>query len=115
IAVNLLHNAAKYTDASGFIRMTVSRDGADAVVQVRDSGVGIPAAMLPRIFDLFTQVDGSLSRSHGGLGIGLALVSTLVEMHGGRVQAQSAGLGKGSEFTVKLPALAGGAGRATTT
>jgi PAS domain S-box-containing protein len=115
IAVNLLNNAAKYTDPGGFVWMTVGREGADAVVRVRDSGVGIPAAMLPHIFDLFTQVDGSLSRSHGGLGIGLALVRTLVEMHGGRVQAHSAGLGKGSEFTVKLPALPGSAGRATTT
>jgi PAS domain S-box-containing protein len=115
IATNLLNNAAKYTDPGGFIWMTVGREGAEAVVRVRDSGVGIPAKMLPRIFDLFTQVDGTLSRSHGGLGIGLALVSTLVAMHGGRVQAHSAGLGQGSEFTVKLPALSDGAGRATTT
>ncbi len=115
IAANLLNNAAKYTDPGGFIWMTVSRDGAEAVVRVRDSGGGIPAEMLPRIFDLFTQVDGSLSRSHGGLGVGLALVRTLVEMHDGRVQAYSAGLGKGSEFTVKLPVLSDGAGRATTT
>jgi PAS domain S-box-containing protein len=115
IATNLLNNAAKYTDPGGFIGMTVGRDGAEAVVRVRDSGVGIPAEMLPRIFDLFTQVDGTLSRSHGGLGIGLALVRALVEMHGGRVQAHSAGLGKGSEFTVKLPALSDGAGRAATT
>jgi two-component system CheB/CheR fusion protein len=82
---------------------------------VLDNGVGIPPDMLPRIFDLFTQVDGSLSRSHGGLGIGLALVRTLVEMQGGRVTAASGGLGKGCEFAVKLPALAGGAGPEATT
>ncbi len=95
--------------------MIVSRDGAEAVVRARDSGVGMPAEMLPRIFELFTQVDGSPSRSHGGLGIGLLLVRTLVEMHDGRVQARSDGLGEGSEFTVRLPALPAGAGRTTTT
>ena len=115
IATNLLNNAAKYTDPGGFIRMTVGREGAEAVVRVRDSGVGITAEMLPRIFDLFTQVEGSLSQSRGGLGIGLALVRNLVEMHGGRVQAHSAGLGKGSEFTVKLTAPPGTTGCATTT
>jgi PAS domain S-box-containing protein len=111
VAVNLLNNAAKYTPTGGLVRMTVAREGDDAVVRVLDNGVGIPAEMLPRIFDLFTQVDGSLSRSHGGLGIGLALVRTLVEMHGGRVTAASGGLGKGCEFAVKLPVLAGAAGQ----
>jgi PAS domain S-box-containing protein len=110
VAVNLLSNAAKYTDPGGLVRMTVAREGDDAVVRVIDNGVGIPADMLPRIFDLFTQVDTSLSRSHGGLGIGLALVRTLVEMHGGRVTAASGGLGKGSEFAVKVPVLVGVAG-----
>jgi PAS domain S-box-containing protein len=115
VAVNLLNNAAKYTGTGGLVRMTVAREGEDAVVRVLDNGVGIPADMLPRIFDLFTQVDGSLSRSHGGLGVGLALVRTLAEMHGGRVTASSGGLGAGSEFAVKLPALAAPAGRETTT
>ncbi len=115
VAVNLLNNAAKYTDTGGLVRMTVAREGEDAVVRVADNGVGIPPEMLPRIFDLFTQVDGSLSRSHGGLGIGLALVRTLVEMQGGRVTAASGGLGKGSEFAVKLPALATTAGHSMTT
>ncbi len=115
VAVNLLTNAAKYTDPGGLVRMTVAREGDDAVVRVADNGVGIPPDMLPRVFDLFTQVDGALSRSHGGLGIGLALVRTLVEMHGGRVAAASGGLGKGSEFAVKLPALAGEAGREVAT
>jgi PAS domain S-box-containing protein len=106
ILVNLLNNAAKYTDVSGLIRMSVQQEGGEAVIRVRDNGVGIDPAMLPRIFDLFTQVDGSLGRSYGGLGIGLALVRTLVEMQEGWVQARSEGLGKGSEFTVKLPVLA---------
>ena len=111
IVVNLLNNAAKYTDVRGLIRMSVQQEGPEAVIRVRDNGVGIAPAMLPKVFDLFTQVDGSLSRSYGGLGIGLALVRTLVEMQDGRVQAQSGGLGKGSEFTVKLPAVADTSGR----
>ena len=115
IAVNLLNNAAKYTETGGLVRMTVAREGDDAVIRVTDNGVGIPPEMLPRIFELFIQVDGSLSRSHGGLGIGLALVRTLVEMHGGRVTAASKGLGKGSEFAVKLPVLVGVAGAELTT
>src|SRR5687767_10686851 len=105
IVVNLLNNAAKYTDADGLIRMSVSQEGAEAVIRVRDNGVGIAPEMLPRIFDLFAQVEGALTRSHGGLGIGLALVRTLVEMQDGRVQAKSGGLGEGSEFTVKLPVI----------
>jgi signal transduction histidine kinase len=105
IVVNLLNNAAKYTDPGSFIWLTVSREGAEALVRVRDNGVGIAPEMLSRIFDLFAQEEVSLSRSHGGLGIGLALVRTLVEMHDGRVTAQSAGPGRGSEFTVRLPAL----------
>lgn len=106
IIVNLLTNAAKYTDAGGSLGLSVSREGSDAVIRVQDNGVGIASEMLTRIFGLFTQADGSLTRSHGGLGIGLALASTLVEMHGGRIQASSPGLGKGSQFTVKLPLLA---------
>jgi CheY-like chemotaxis protein len=105
IVVNLLNNAAKYTDPCGLIRLTVCEEGADAVVRVKDNGIGISPEMLPGIFTLFTQVESSLSRSHGGLGIGLALVATLVEMHNGGITAQSAGLGKGSEFTVRLPML----------
>jgi PAS domain S-box-containing protein len=115
VAVNLLTNAAKYTDTGGLVRMTVGREGDDAVVRVTDNGVGIPAEQLPRIFDLFTQVDASLSRSQSGLGIGLALVRTLVEMQGGRVTAASGGLGKGSEFAVKFPIHADAPARAPTT
>jgi PAS domain S-box-containing protein len=114
IAVNLLNNAAKYTGPGGFIWMTVGREAGMAVVRVRDSGVGISREVLPHVFELFTQVDSSLSRSHGGLGIGLALVSALVEMHGGTVRATSAGTGKGSEFKVTLPALPDPAGREPT-
>jgi PAS domain S-box-containing protein len=115
IVVNLLNNAAKYTDVGGLVRMSVLQEEATAVIRVRDNGAGIPADMLPRIFDLFTQVDGSLGRSNGGLGIGLALVRTLVEMQDGRVQVQSGGLGKGSEFTVKLPIVSDTSGRETKT
>jgi PAS domain S-box-containing protein len=105
VVVNLLNNAAKYTHTGGLIRMDVFQDGAEAVVQVRDNGVGIARELLPHIFELFTQVDGSLGRSYGGLGIGLAIASNLVEMHEGRLLGTSAGLGKGCEFTIKLPAL----------
>jgi CheY-like chemotaxis protein len=115
IVVNLLNNAAKYTNAGGLIRMSVSQEGAEAVIRVRDNGVGIAPEMLPLIFDLFTQVDGAPSRSHGGLGVGLALVRTLVEMQEGRVQAQSGGLGQGSEFTVKLPVVSATPGQGVQT
>ena len=115
IVVNLLNNAAKYTDTGGLVRMSVCQEGDEAVIRVRDNGVGIAPEMLPRIFDLFTQVDGALGRSKGGLGIGLALVRTLVEMQEGRVQASSGGAGKGSEFTVRLPAVSDTSGRETTT
>jgi len=105
VIVNLLNNAAKYTDTGGLIRMTVSQEGEEAVIRVRDNGIGIASDTLPRIFELFTQVDGSLSRSYGGLGIGLALAHQLVEMQDGRLQAQSGGPGMGSVFTIILPAI----------
>lgn len=107
VVVNLLNNAAKYTDTGGLIRLTVSAKESEAVVRVRDNGVGIAPELLPHIFELFTQVDGSLGRSYGGLGIGLALASNLMALHEGRLQASSAGLGKGCEFTIKLPLLSG--------
>ena len=103
VFANLLNNAAKYTDRSGNIRLEVERQGSDVVVTVTDNGLGIPAEVLPCIFDMFTQVDRSLERSQGGLGIGLSLVRGLVEMHGGRVEAHSDGRGKGSVFSVRLP------------
>ena len=103
---NLVHNAVKYTPAGGQISVDVFREGEEAVVQVRDSGIGIAAEMLPQIFETFTQVESSISRSQGGLGLGLPLVRNLVELHGGRVIAESRGPGTGSEFTVRLPVLA---------
>ena len=102
---NLLNNAVKYTDEGGRIWLEVRREGGLAVVRVRDTGVGISAEMLPRVFDLFTQIDPTLDRSQGGLGVGLTLVRSLVELHGGTVHAASPGHGRGSEFVVRLPAL----------
>jgi PAS domain S-box-containing protein len=102
---NLLNNSAKYTERGGRIWLSAERRDADVVVTVRDTGIGIPADSLPRIFDMFSQVDRSIERSTGGLGIGLALVKGLVGMHDGTVTAASDGQGKGSTFTVKLPAL----------
>lgn len=102
---NLLNNAAKYTERGGHIWLTVERQGAEVVAVVKDTGVGIPPGMLPKVFDMFTQVDRTLERAQGGLGIGLTLVRRLVEMHGGRVEARSEGYGHGSEFTVRLPVV----------
>jgi PAS domain S-box-containing protein len=102
---NLLSNAAKYTDPGGNIWLTVRQEGSELVLRVRDTGIGIAAEMLPRIFDLFVQAERRLDRSQGGLGIGLTLVRRLVAMHGGTVTAHSEGPGKGSEFVVRLPAL----------
>jgi PAS domain S-box-containing protein len=104
VAVNLLNNASKYTDRGGQISVTLQREDDEAVLRVRDNGVGIAPEMLPRIFDLFTQADRSLDRAQGGLGIGLALVQSLVTMHRGRVEARST-VGQGSEFVVRLPVL----------
>jgi len=104
VLVNLLTNAAKYTDQGGHIWLTIQQEREEAVLRVRDTGVGIPLEILPRIFDLFTQAERSLDRSQGGLGIGLALVQRLVEMHGGTVKASST-LGQGSEFVVRLPVV----------
>ncbi len=101
---NLLNNAAKYTEPGGHITLAAEQEGSDVVVSVRDTGIGIPAHLLPRVFEMFTQVDRSLERSQGGLGIGLSLVKRLVEMHGGSVEARSEGHGKGSELVVRLPA-----------
>ena len=103
VVANLLNNAAKYTPDSGQIGLTLRREGAEAVITVRDSGLGIPDDMLPRVFDMFTQVDQSLHRAQGGLGIGLALARSLVELHSGRITAHSRGTEQGSEFTVQLP------------
>ncbi|WP_439627022.1 hybrid sensor histidine kinase/response regulator [Gemmata sp.] len=103
VFLNLLNNAAKYTERGGRIDLRAERQGSDMVVSVRDTGIGIPADKLPTIFEMFSQVEGALSRSQGGLGIGLCLVRRLVELHGGSVEARSEGVGKGSVFTVRLP------------
>jgi PAS domain S-box-containing protein len=102
---NLLSNSAKYTPDGGRIRLVAERRGDEVLVSVRDNGIGIPARSLSSIFDMFSQVDRSLERSTGGLGIGLALVKGLVEMHGGSVTAESPGAGQGSTFTVRLPLM----------
>ena len=103
---NLLNNATKFTHAGGRIQIEAKQVGGEAVIRVRDNGVGISREALAYVFDMFRQVDGSLERAQGGLGIGLTLVRRLVEMHGGTVNAHSDGQGEGSEFTVRLPAVA---------
>jgi PAS domain S-box-containing protein len=100
---NLLHNAAKYTPAGGTISLSLERQNGQAAIHVKDSGLGIPAEMLHRVFDMFTQVDRPLESNNTGLGIGLTLVRSLVEMHGGSVEARSGGANQGSEFLVRLP------------
>jgi signal transduction histidine kinase/ActR/RegA family two-component response regulator len=102
---NLLNNACKYTEPPGHIDVSARREGQTAVISVKDDGIGISAEMLPKVFEAFTQVDQSIARSQGGLGIGLSLAKRLVEMHGGTLSGFSAGLGLGSEFVVRLPAL----------
>jgi PAS domain S-box-containing protein len=104
---NLLGNAAKFTDPAGTITVRVESVGDHAVISVRDTGVGISAEMLPRVFDAFTQIDRTVDRAQGGLGIGLGLVDGLVRLHGGTVEARSEGLGRGSEFVVTLPLVTG--------
>ena len=105
VFMNLLNNATKFTDRGGSVALTAARELGEVVVTVKDSGIGIPADHLNRIFDMFSQVGSSLERSHGGLGIGLSLVRRLVELHGGRVEARSDGPGRGSEFIVRLPVM----------
>jgi len=104
VIANLLTNAAKYTDVKGTIAVTGIRDGEQVVLKVRDTGIGITPSMLPRVFDLFAQEWQASDRSHGGLGLGLSIVRSLINLHGGTVEAHSAGLGHGSEFVVRLPA-----------
>jgi CheY-like chemotaxis protein len=103
VFANLLNNAAKYTEPGGRIELCEKREGANVAVSIKDNGIGIPPAKLAEIFDMFAQVDRSLERAHGGLGIGLTIVKCLVEMHGGTVEARSAGHGQGSEFIVRQP------------
>jgi PAS domain S-box-containing protein len=105
VVSNLLNNAAKYTDEGGHIELTLEPEEGEVLIRVRDTGRGIDPAALPDLFDLFYQVDRTLDRSEGGLGIGLSLVKSLVAMHGGAIQAFSAGRGRGSEFVIRLPRL----------
>jgi CheY-like chemotaxis protein len=105
VLANLLNNAAKFTEPGGDLGLSVETRDGEAVLTVRDNGQGIAPDLLPRIFDLFVQEDRSLARSHGGLGIGLTLVRSLVERHGGKVEARSEGPGRGSEIVVRLPLL----------
>jgi CheY-like chemotaxis protein len=105
VVANLLNNSAKYMDRGGRIWLRAERQGSDAVVTVRDAGIGIAPDQLPHLFQMFTQVEHSLERSQGGLGIGLTLVKRLVEMHGGSIEAKSEGPGKGAEFVVRLPVV----------
>jgi PAS domain S-box-containing protein len=106
VVSNLLNNAAKYTERGGRIRLAAERRGTEAVIRVSDSGIGIPSEMISRIFEMFTQADRSVDRSQGGLGVGLTLARRLVELHGGTIEARSEGSGMGSEFVVRLPAIA---------
>jgi PAS domain S-box-containing protein len=103
VFVNLFTNAAKYTPEGGRIEVRATLEQTEAIVHVRDDGIGIPTDLQPHIFDLFTQAPGATERAEGGLGIGLSVVKNLVELHGGTVQVRSEGEGKGSEFTVRLP------------
>jgi signal transduction histidine kinase len=105
VVSNLLDNALKYTPSGGQIDLTTTVEGSNAVLRVRDAGIGIDAEMVPRIFDLFVQADQTCDRAAGGLGVGLTLVKRLVELHGGRVSASSAGPDQGSEFVVRIPRL----------
>ena len=100
---NLINNAAKYTPASGRIAVTACVDQGQAVVTVSDTGIGIAPEQLPRLFEMFAQAKSALDRSQGGLGIGLSLARSLVELHGGAIEAKSEGSGRGSEFIVRLP------------
>jgi CheY-like chemotaxis protein len=106
VLTNLLKNAAKFTEPGGHIAVSVAGDDQSVEVRVRDTGVGIPAGMLPRVFEMFSQVEDQLTRRHGGLGIGLSLAQSLVQLHGGTIEARSEGPGKGSEFILRLPTAA---------
>src|SRR5262249_14461842 len=105
VVANLLNNAARYTEPGGTIRVELERSDSNAILRARDSGIGIRSEMLPRIWDMFVQADRRLKSAQAGMGIGLALVKGLVELHGGTVVAHSEGLGLGSEFAISLPLL----------
>ncbi|MCC3246632.1 PAS domain-containing sensor histidine kinase [Methylocystis sp. WRRC1] len=106
VFTNLINNAARYTDAGGRIEIAAAREGEEAVVTVRDNGIGIPRQQLSSIFEMFAQVEPTCRRAPGGIGVGLALARSVVQLHGGRIEARSEGLGRGSEFIVRLPLAA---------
>jgi CheY-like chemotaxis protein/two-component sensor histidine kinase len=108
VLANLLTNAVKYSEPGGVIELAAAREVDELRIDVTDNGIGIEPSLLPRVFEMFSQMQGSLDRAEGGLGIGLALVKGLVELHGGRVDAHSGGLGQGAQFTVRLPLPDGG-------
>src|SRR5690606_29589785 len=110
---NLLNNAAKYTPPRGRVRLAVTTEGDCVAVSVRDNGIGLAPEMTGQVFDMFTQVHTALDKSRGGLGVGLAIVRRLVEMHGGAVEARSEGENTGSEFIVQLPVAQAMAARAS--
>jgi CheY-like chemotaxis protein len=105
VFINLLNNASKFTEVGGTISISAERQGRDAVISVKDTGIGIAADQLETVFEMFSQVDQSLEKTRGGLGIGLTIVKRLVELHGGTISVQSDGRGCGSEFVVRLPVL----------
>jgi signal transduction histidine kinase len=108
VLANLLNNAAKYTPTGGTVAISLEQEGTEAVFRVRDTGIGIPADMLEKVFEMFTQVDSGLDRAHGGLGVGLTLVREIVNLHQGTIRVSSDGPGCGSEFTVRIPGTVGG-------
>jgi signal transduction histidine kinase len=108
VLANLLNNAAKYTPTRGTVTVSLEQEGDEAVFRVRDTGIGIPADMLDKVFEMFTQVDSGLDRAHGGLGIGLTLVREIVNLHQGTIRVSSDGPGCGSEFTVRIPGAVSG-------
>jgi len=105
VVANLLENAIKYTEPGGQISISLVEEGAEGVLRVADNGIGIAAENVGRIFDLFTQVDSARTRAAGGLGLGLNVVRRVLELHGGRIEVRSGGLGQGSEFTARLPLI----------
>jgi signal transduction histidine kinase len=106
---NLLTNAIKFTPAGGRVVVSVRHQGEDVELSVSDTGVGITADFLPHVFERFRQADGSFTRGHGGLGLGLSIARSLVEMHGGTIEASSEGPNRGATFTIRLPAAVGSA------
>lgn len=106
IILNVLNNAAKYTPPGGNISLTARKEGEKALVAVRDSGICIPREMLPKVFDLFSQLENAAEQARSGLGIGLSVAKELTEMHGGTISASSEGQGKGSEFVIEFPLAA---------